>query len=623
MHFLKRAHLNKRNKEPAKLQSKLFLFILLPSFIVLTCFTVLFSTYNSQILIRQEQNTLQTLSDSLKNQIEDELRGLDAVSSNINFYNRKHPFLTSQMDTDVNSTHGKLVVDYLQIINGLDSRADQINLYGLTGNAIEMGKITKNQSYTADDVPWMEDVLSLHGKRMISKPHETMSYSPGTVISTWYISLYRALLDDRNQVIGASEVMESCTHLFRSIQQYQRITANAAQICIFDSSGNLIFPYSTDESQNSVYQSYYSMLPNLQEGSGSLTDPQSGEKKRYVLSSSYDSGWTYLTMQSDSVILQPVYKMLRLLIGAILILLFLSILLSYLFSRNLVRPVKHLKHVIQQMELSTLGKENVTEYTVPYQELGELFQQFQKMSVSLQKSLKELETARALELHSRVLALQSQMNPHFYYNTLACISILAENGETEEVVTMCQKLSSIMRYITNAEEAEVTLEREFCYIEEYMYCMKIRYQDSLQFHISLQDSMRNIHIPKLIIQPLVENAIKYGTGTLPPWTISVTSYSDNTQWYVTVTDSGKGFDPATMQDLKGKLAEVDHHPNDQTSLLKIGGMGLVNVYIRWKIACQDSKIVFDFGNTEEGHAFVRIGKQTEEAQKNPENVNKE
>lgn len=600
--------------KPEKLQTRLFRYILLPSAIVMAGLTVLFCVYNSQLLIQREQDTLRTLSDSIKNQVENKLNGLDNVSSNINYYNRKHPFLTGQMNTDLNTTQGRLIINYLQIANGLDYKADQINLYGLSGSAIEMGKITKNYDFTADEVPWMDEVLALNGKKMIGTPYQTTRYSAGNTDADWYLSLFRATLDSQNQTIGVTETIGTCKHIFQSILNYQNTADNPAQICIFDSNGDLIYPYQTDSSESKRYSSYYSVLENRKNSSDSFTDPQTGVRGWYAASVSQYSGQTYLVIQPNSVILQPVYQMLRLILAAILLLLLISVLLSLLLSRNLVRPINHLKHVVQRMQLDTLGQEKVTDYVVPYQELDELFQQFQIMSDSLRQSLEELETAKKLELNSRVLALQSQMNPHFYYNTLACISILAENGETEEVTAMCQKLSSIMRYITNPEESEVTLEKEFRYLEEYMYCMKVRYQDSLRFRISLKESMRNIRIPKLSIQPLVENAVKYGTGNLPPWSISVDSFIDENQWYVTVTDSGKGFDEAVLKKLHQRLADVDAHPETEWSKLKIGGMGIVNVYIRWQMDCRNEKTIFDFGNTRDGHAFVRIGRQKCESQ---------
>lgn len=289
------------------------------------------------------------------------MNGLDNVSSNINYYNRKHPFLTGQMNTDLNTTRGRLIINYLQIANGLDYKADQINLYGLSGSAIEMGKITKNYSFTADEVPWMDEVLDLKGKKMIGTPYQTTRYSTGNTDADWYLSLFRATLDSQNQTIGVTETIGTCKHIFQSILNYQNTADNPAQICIFDSSGALIYPYQTDSSESQRYVSYYSVVKNRKENSGSLTDPQTSIHGRYAVSVSQYSGWTYLILQPNAVILQPVYQMLRLILAAALPLLLTSVLMSLLLSRNLARPVEHLKHVVQRMQLDTLGQERITD----------------------------------------------------------------------------------------------------------------------------------------------------------------------------------------------------------------------------------------------------------------------
>ena len=84
-------------------------------------------------------------------------------------------------------------------------------------------------------------------------------------------------------------------------------------------------------------------------------------------------------------------------------------------------------------------------------------------------------------MKARSMALQTQINPHFYYNTLSSIIVLAENGDSETVVKMCRNLSRIMRYITNTTETTVTLKDELDYVQKYLYCMKVRYQSSLNY----------------------------------------------------------------------------------------------------------------------------------------------
>ena len=131
-------------------------------------------------------------------------------------------------------------------------------------------------------------------------------------------------------------------------------------------------------------------------------------------------------------------------------------------------------------------------------------------------SLNELIDSRQQELKSRTLALQSQTNPHFYYNTLSCIIVLAENRKNDEVVTLCKNLTQIMRYITDHSSQSVPLREEMEYVEKYLYCMKVRYQSSLNCNLSIDERLLDLSVPKLIIQPLVENAIKYGTDCIPP-----------------------------------------------------------------------------------------------------------
>ena len=594
-------------KGPQKLQKKLFSYFLFVPTIVLIVFTVFFYLYTSGILISREQSTLKTLVDTTQSQVDARLKDLNSVSSNINYYNRKTAFLPEQLTEDLNTPSGKNIVNQLQTLNGLDVKADQINLYDKSGNCIEVGMITKNIACDPQMLPPGPTADSSYNSWSISYPYQTQKYSSRTKYGEWYVSLTRPLLDSHSQPSGTIETVKRCKILFQSIIRYERITEDPAQVMIFAEDGTLIYPYEEKNASSSRCGDYYQWLKGLQAGNGKALDPISQSPIRYVTTSSSFSGWTYLTMQKDSVILRPVYQMIAILCLIIILLFLASILLSYLLSRSLVRPVKHLKHVIQRMRLANLDEENITDYTVPYKELDELYRQFQEMRDSLRDSLEKLDMTQKLELQSRVIALQSQMNPHFYYNTLSCINILAENGKSEEVATMCQKLSAIMRYITSTTNTMVTLREEMDYVQEYLYCIGIRYQDSLTYTLNLEEELANYRIPKLIIQPLVENAIKYGTDCLPPWQLHVTSYHDAEKWYIEVTDSGKGFPLTTLDHLKAKLADVSTHMDRQLTDLKIGGLGLINVYIRWRIMCEDS-ILFDFGNTDDGHAFVRIGR---------------
>lgn len=595
-------------KKLRRLQTELFGYILFIPLLVLTIFTVFFYYYNSDILISREQNSLKSLNNSIMSQTENMLSDLDEVSSNINYHNRKTDFLPDELLFHITSDQGQRFIDSIQTINGLDQKAQQINLYDFSGHVIEIGIITKNGSYVASDTSWLEEVKRQKGNKVLSLPYKTRKYSINGTKSGWYVSLYRASLDKYERMIGAVETVKPCKLLFREISSYLRTEPVPADIYIFGPDGSPVYPYDISEEEKASCAAYYSYIRSLDESFGKGTDPTTGTKIRYFSQTSGYSGWTYLTIQKDTVILQPVYNMLKILLGILLIMILVSILLSWFLSRSMVKPVKHLKHVIQRLGLENLGEEKLDNYNASYEELNELYVEFQKMSESLQESLQELEISQKLELKSRVIALQVQMNPHFYYNTLTCISILAENGQDKEVTKLCQTLSRIMRYITNTGTTIVSVREEIEYIREYMYCMQVRYQESLSFSIDILPKILDEQIPKLIIQPLVENSIKYGTDCLPPWHISISSFRDDTCWYIRVSDTGNGFREEVLTDLRKKIADINEDETNRLTDLKIGGLGMINVYMRWKLYCGDA-IIFDFGNDENGHAYVNIGRK--------------
>ena len=150
-----------------------------------------------------------------------------------------------------------------------------------------------------------------------------------------------------------------------------------------------------------------------------------------------------------------------------------SAFLSYQLSRSLSRPIKQLRSIIKKTALATLGQQPAP-INMPYDELEELNQAFQKMSSDLKTSMDELIDTRQQELKSRSLALQSQINPHFYYNTLSSIIVLAENNQSDEVAVLCRNLTKIMRYITNSGTQTVKL-KAVSYTHLDVYKRQIQY----------------------------------------------------------------------------------------------------------------------------------------------------
>ena len=136
--------------------------------------------------------------------------------------------------------------------------------------------------------------------------------------------------------------------------------------------------------------------------------------------------------------------------------------------------------------------------------------------------------------------------------------------------------------------------------------MKVRYQSSLSYSIDIDDILLQYTVPKLIIQPLVENAVKYCTDCNPPWSISILGRAYDTRWQIDIIDSGNGFSEEASERIDSLIREADSNPGMPE--MKIDGLGILNVYMRWRLFSGD-KMIFSYGNTQDGHGIVTIGQK--------------
>lgn len=593
-----------------KLQTKFFFAYFVLVVLILFTFSIFFYKYVSAQLITRGLDSLSTLNTSFQDQIDSVIGDMDAVSININYSSLVKEKLDSSFHLDTSRNSLKSLASLFVTINGADIKVDQMYLYDLSGNVLKVGiKTNTNQTDKIDitTLPWLQEVIALDGKKLISNSYKSSALSTSYKYSDYYISVYRTFENQFGTVVGAVETVKRCKSIFKSFTHYNKTADDPAKIYIYASDNTLIYPYNiSDEERNALFP--YSSFTNTGKTSGAMdvTDEVTGQKEYLAYSHSSYTGWTYVTVHSEDYILKPVNRLLSILLLFTLVLLIASLVVSYYLSGTLTKPVKHLKHIVQRIEIETLGKETTTDYPMPYIELHELYTAFQHMSEKLKVSMNELIDSRQQELKSRTLALQSQVNPHFYYNTLYSIILLAENDQSKEVIMVCRNLSNMMRYITDTNQQNVSIHSELDYLQKYLYCMKVRYQSSLSYTIDVDETLLDIAVPKLIIQPLVENALKYGTSCAPPWSISIVGRVYPDYWQIDVIDSGTGFTNEALQTIATRIEEVNHNPGMPE--MQINGLGIINVYMRWKIFCQDT-MIFHYGNTPEGHGVMSIGQR--------------
>ena len=231
----------------------------------------------------------------------------------------------------------------------------------------------------------------------------------------------------------------------------------------------------------------------------------------------------------------------------------LAILVAMAFTRSVDQPIKSLVASMRDVEQGnmkpTAGRTNIKEI----KELDAAFNRMVGQITNLRQLTRE-EESKVVEAERK--ALESQMNPHFLFNTLNTIKALARMHHEDQIYQITLKLGKLLRSTVDNHESECSIAESIDLIESYLTIQGIRFGEKLHTDISVQDSTRDCMTPKLIIQPMVENVIVHG---LEPkagdWHISIKVTESEGMLTIVVSDDGIGFDrsslPSNLDDLEG------------------------------------------------------------------------
>ena len=250
-----------------------------------------------------------------------------------------------------------------------------------------------------------------------------------------------------------------------------------------------------------------------------------------------------------------------------------TIILINLLIHMLTNPL----HVLsKQMERTGSGDFHTVVHTDGSREIIELSQSFNLMVSHIDELIRRTYLAELSEKSARLTALESQLNPHFLYNTLQAISTEALLNDQPQINKMITSLASNLRYTIKSEDL-VPLKNEMVYVNNYIYLQKIRMDDNLQVNIRIDPDTEEFLIPKISIQTLVENSIIHGispaTGSIQ---IDISVKRVENYIHICVRDNGNGIPEEQLS-----LLYADFERQDKTG--STGGIGLVNLYTRLKL----------------------------------------
>lgn len=299
----------------------------------------------------------------------------------------------------------------------------------------------------------------------------------------------------------------------------------------------------------------------------------------------------------------------------VLILLLLMILCIAFFSRRLSVPLVNLKKRMQGITIDNLKVQNAEVFKYSYDEINALNESFLEMQGRLNSMVQKEILYNKMQAEENFHSLQSQINPHFIYNTLNAISIIAQEGSSENVSDACLKLSSIIRYTSSQSKEEATLLDEMEYAQAYLGLMQLRYGDRFMYIFSVDPSLEEMAVPRLSIQPFLENIFEHASDlTHRKIHILFSAEKVASGWELQVVDDGRGFTPGVLSSLLEKTVLITSNQIRELRKQPIsGGIGIVNTIARMRLFWGDA-FSFEIGDGAVSgvHILLRIKNHIEE-----------
>jgi two-component system sensor histidine kinase YesM len=507
-------------------------------------------------LIKQVNANIQTYIQSMEN-----ISLLALNNSTVKVYLSKKEFSGNVERT----IYEEQISDFFHAI--LVSRKDiaSINIFGYNGQFVsDRPEARLNPNIDVKQMPWYRQAKEAGGKVVLSPSHVEPIFQNDY---RWVVSLSRELKTPDGEGGGIllvdlnfSVINDMVSHINLGKRGY---------LFIVDNSGNIVY----HPQQQLIYSNLKTERIDevLRQGSGSFIIHE-GEQSRIYTIQDYGFGWKIVGVSYLNELVGNKNQM-KLSFGAWgAVSLAIAIGLSVLVSRTLTRPIKQLQKHMKAVEKGNFDIQVPVGHT---REIGHLARTFNIMVGEIKNLMSQIVREQNIKRKSELNALQAQINPHFLYNTLDSIIWMAEAKKSEEVVLMTSALARMFRSSIGKGEELVPIRTEIEHITNYLIIQKMRYKDKLDFRIDADPDILCCKTLKIVLQPLVENAIyhgiknKFGAGT-----IAVTAEKSERVIRIAVSDNGAGMDAEKLKTILMPKAD---------SMAEGKGVGVINVHERIRL----------------------------------------
>ncbi|MBN2795848.1 MAG: sensor histidine kinase [Clostridia bacterium] len=540
-----------KNMRKMHVQLKIYVFVILLLAIVLL--SLLYYINASTLLTKDnELRTSEAVSQSAK-YIEGYLNKLKAMSDVIAMDVDTKEFLelsTPQSESGIQAL--------MELILAGDNNILSLALVSVDGHSIVVGQdMAMTLSEDMMNQNWYMEAKNSHQMPALNAVRMSNFTSDK---NKWVVSISREVVNDDNEHLGVL-LMDLEYRFFENYFQSMDL-------------GNNGYAFIIDEKGQVVYhpnESYFENEGKAEQLQAILREGTYVENNKTLIKYQKAIGhstWTLVGLSSlenlDLLKREVIFSLFF--VGTIVF--FIALVGSAMISRKITQPIKALEASMDSVH-DEWHEVPVEQHT--FEEVQELTYQYNLLVREIKKLMTDIKKQEQLTREQEIKALQSQINPHFLYNTLDTIVWLAEFKASDKIIDVTKSLSGLLRVALKKDDGLIALEEELEHVEHYLKIQSMRYESYLTYVIDMPKDLSKYKVPKLVVQPLVENAIYHGIRPKDePGIIRISANIQNDALEILVEDDGVGINLKEEKDLV------------------LGGVGLTNVHQRIQLICGEA-----------------------------------
>ncbi len=406
-------------------------------------------------------------------------------------------------------------------------------------------------SQTLADILWYKEAIDAEPYLIWYPSHKRELFRSAT--DTQVFTMAKTVLDKAMKPVGILAINLKTEYIEREIKNINR--ANSIYTYIVDKQGRTVFD--KDPSIEGKYTVF-------KKEKGRIYD----DKNAVIYDTMFLNNWVFVTVIDNKTMIEDLYVFKNTMWITISLIIAVFAVFAILFTMWLTRPLNKLNGVIEQVQNKDM---NVRwEDCGRDDEIEQIGRCFNTMMDSINELMQQVSYEKSLHFASQLRTLQEQLNSHFLHNVLDSIYFLVQMGNTEKAAEMTASLAEFIDHVLNDGCEITTVEREIEHIKNYVAIEKIRYGDKFRFEIDIDQSIAKCEMPKLLIQPLVENAINHGLFGCKDGEIKVSAKRKNDFLHFEVADNGCGIEEEKVSALNRMLAsDIDYNDDSGYALKNI------------------------------------------------------